>query len=234
MEWYDSALALGERQQEINQKKMYIQYAEAVERYESWFQIAKEKGPDWVDCNDTYITENVNFIFMREAAMFYGDIEHIRFMLYDINTDSIPELFIVIDNEIDSCNAYQAYTFADGEMKEIGLQNFYKAGSCILCENGVIVDAELSSAFSEEFKFYNLKSNGEVELIDLIGSDGHGEERYFYRGEKKNVISEEEFDQYFDLLYQEKEGFLYTEANEENIALLQQGQIIWNDRLTKR
>ena len=208
----------------VQEKKMYESYAKIVERYQKAFECVKNTGmPE-------NIPEYTNMEFY--AAVMYQQLDCCGFQLYDLNSDGTPELFVGLypESSEDDLFIYDVYTWSDGMhvrlMEDIG----YRAGTCIICEGGIIKDVSSGSAADSMQDYHYLPEGGWVlELIDSISVHGDVEsgEIHYYHDHDGNAdyeITEEEYSQIEDS-YVEVTGLTSYGATEENICQLRNGNL---------
>ena len=208
----------------ILNQQMYKDYAELLEKYQSVYEQVKSSGvPE-------EIPEDMNLEFY--LAVSYQEAEFSGFHLYDLNADGIPELFIGMHSGEDASELfiYDVYTWKDGGsvrlMDDIG----YRAGTCIICEGGIIKDLSSDSAVDSMEDYHRLPEYGaELEIVESISMHGNIEtgEIYFYHdrdGNEENKISEE---MYYEISgnYHEIEGIPFYESIPENIEAMRTGSL---------
>lgn len=210
--------------------EMYRSYADILQTYQTQVEQTINNGS--IDAVSEEI--NVEFIMGISTAQ-DKKTAYAGFQLYDLNSDGTPELFIGLNYEDPQADlfVYDVFTYSDGKrirlMENIG----YRAGTCILCEGGVIRDASSGGAAHSMEDYYLLPAQGkELELIESISL--HGDEndynqiRYYHdnEGNPANEISEEEYQAIRDK-YVEMKGLKSYQATVNNIQMLQRGELEW-------
>lgn len=205
-------------------QQMYQDYAELLEKYQNAYEQVKNSGvPE-------EIPEDMNLEFY--LAVSYQEADFSGFQLYDLNADGVPELFIGMHSGEGASDLfiYDVYTWKDGRsvrlMDDIG----YRAGTCIICEGGIIKDVSSSSAVDSMEDYHRLPEHGtELEVVESISMHGNietGELVYYHDrdGNEENIISEE---MYYEISnsYHEITGLLSYESTPENIEALRTGSL---------
>lgn len=131
-------------------------YADIIQNYLEVFESIKN-DPDNADWGNS----NINPEF--GGASHYSWNEAAIYRIMDYNSDGIPELFIGLD----SGTIYDVYTFYNGKAVQLMEDIGYRAGTCILCKNGIIKDMWSGSAFNSGVKFHKLKKNKLSTVIEL-------------------------------------------------------------------
>lgn len=130
-------------------------YANKVSRYLKIFNAVQKDGDDAKLPSSGFNQEFVNGCKSIENGV-------PAFLLKDINNDGTLELFIGIaeKNNKKSFTIYDVFTFQNGKAIRLMSNIGYRAGTCILCENGVIKDYGSSSASEGFVKMHKLPKNG--------------------------------------------------------------------------
>lgn len=210
--------------------EMYRSYADILQTYQT--QVEQTFNTGSMDA----VSEEINMEFIMGLSTAQDKKKaYAGFQLYDLNSDGTPELFIGLNYEDPQADlfVYDVFTYSEGKrirlMENIG----YRAGTCILCEGGVIRDASSGGAAHSMEDFYLLPAHGtELELIESISL--HGDEndynqiRYYHdnEGNPANEISEEEYQAIQDK-YVEIKGLKSYQATVDNIQRLQRGELEW-------
>lgn len=149
----------------------------------------KEAGKAYADIIQNYLTaaelgadaevsDKINPEFL--GGLYYSSGTMYRIM--DYNNDGVPELFVGLKSSgFDSGTIYDVYTFYKGKAVQLMTDIGYRAGSCILCKNGIIKDIWADGATHSGVKFHKLPKNKNrlktaIEL-EVLG-DGYGEAAY--------------------------------------------------------
>ncbi len=122
-------------------------YADIVQEYLNTFETVKN-NPDY-DWEKSPV--NTEFIIASQ----YDVNQHTIYRIMDYNNDGIPELFIGLSGG----TIYDVYTFDKGKAVQLMINIGYRAGTCILCKNGIIKDMWSGSAFENGVKFHKLQKN---------------------------------------------------------------------------
>ena len=207
---------------------MWTSYAGIIQNYLDWENkilsgdvVVEQAGEeDTVD-----LPENINREWFK--AIYYelgvSDVQT-AYVLHDINSDDIPELFVGINRDNDSAciDIYDSYTYTNGELIRI------QEGNINICDNGVVSVISGDYTYSE-VRYYKLNvDSSSMEYIEGInhyyGEDIFGDS-FFYtidnNGEKTEVSDAEYYDvlcRYVDCLFSD----VYF-ATSENIQLLHDG-----------
>ena len=119
-------------------------YAQIMQNYENVFQEQRTTGGVAGDVSGI----NAEFLGAAASSTQNGQ-QHALFLLHDLNGDSTPELFIGLgDTEmLENCGIYDVYTFQGGNAVRLMEGIGYRAGSCMICQDGIIKDQSSGSAF---------------------------------------------------------------------------------------
>lgn len=196
-------------------------YGEKVKMYVDAFDSAQSGNADSA-------SSEVNTEFL--AAVNNGEFEP-TFILHDLNNDGTPELYIGLvtkgSSDITDNIIFDVFTYTDKSvrlMEDIG----YRAGTCIICNDGIIKDEWSSNAFEGGANYLELAANGSIlstkDSISIHGSVDDNEPQYYHSEDtdKDKKISEDEYNQIADS-YQQNTNIKVNIADESNLNLLLQG-----------
>lgn len=209
--------------------EMWEAYALIAERYIQSQNEFRKSGvlPD-DELNSLYFTPDGTVMDKNELQ---------TFLVYDINSDGIPEFFISrYIPELKKNEVYDAYTWKDGiayrfmDDIEIG----YRSGTCDIRENGVILSFYSGSAWDYGFVVMSFPQNGkDIERIEKLyaaqskDENGNPQSIFLKRNLKEmsqpEIITEEEYIAYRDSFVLPDLNFL--ENNEGNTEHLRNGKI---------
>ena len=206
-----------------NQREMYQIYADIVQKYEDNYKLVGDVGVE------DAINEDVNMEFTIGAQYeIQNGTKHAGFSLYDINEDGIDELFVGLGEEL---WVYDFYTYSEGQAVKLMDYIGYRAGTCVLCEGGVVWDQSSNGAAHSMSQYYILPWQGRaLETIDSIsihGSENNPDEIHYYRSyeaDPEKEISEEEFNS-IQNSYAQINPLSSQEASDENIEMLSRGEL---------
>ena len=217
-------LIINTQEEDANMKYMWEAYADIVKKYYDAQNDYEKDGEIPIgDYNDLYFQKASDQVFL----------------VHDINSDRVPELFIGRCYSRDYI-IYDAYTWVDEKATRF-LENIdigYRNGTCDIRENGIILSFFSGSAWTYGFDVFKLPSHGskvkKTESFFALGSDDpFNQYSEFY---KKNVddesltkISESEYIEYRDSFKKPEINFI--EINNDTIKELRQGVI--NTKLIK-
>ena len=206
--------------------EMWEAYATIAEKYfDAQSDVKKGKTPD-KDLNALYFT--------TEGT--YQDSNTVQtFLVYDINKDGIPELFISRYNLYEKTNIiYDAYTWNEGKTirflkdKEIG----YRSGTCDIRENGIILSFFSGSAWDYGFEVLQLPEHGDTverkETVYACRNEENGNifSEFCIKNEESTSTEKITEEEYLD--YQKRYSIPklnYTETSADTVDLLRKGDI---------
>lgn len=196
-------------------------YGEKVKMYVDAFNSAQSGNADSV-------SDEVNTEFL--AVINNGEFNP-TFILHDLNNDGTPELFIGLvpkgSTDITDNTIFDVFTYTNESvrlMEDIG----YRAGTCIICNDGIIKDEWSSNAFEGGANYLELAANGLAlstkDSISIHGSNDDKEPQYYHSEDidKDKKISEDDYNQIADS-YQQNTNIKVNIADESNLSLLLQG-----------
>ena len=205
-------------------KGMYEAYADIADMYLRNYNSVVSTG-------DPYNSEeydNVNYLFASDILY---EPDHPSFILYDLNKDGVSELFIGLCSTDDNTSTwiYDVYTYGNGGasrlMKDIG----YRAGTCVLCEGGIIKDMWSSSAYESGTNFWILPSGGSaLEKQNAVSYHGNFDtyEPHYYNSSDADASLEITEEQYNSIIEGYSEITIDSyELNESNISQLRNGEL---------
>lgn len=202
-------------------------YAQIMQNYENVFQEQRTTGGVAGDVSGI----NAEFLGAAASSTQNGQ-QHALFLLHDLNGDSTPELFIGLgDTEmLENCGIYDVYTFQGGNAVRLMEGIGYRAGSCVICQDGIIKDQSSGSAFDSMIQYHRLPENGTaletVESISIHGENPDGTIKYFhdFEGNEANAISQTDY-QAIEAQYQQVKNMHVWMITQDNIGLMQQEKI---------
>lgn len=214
-------------QEDLSMGNMWETYSTLVEKYYYAQEDFKKTGkiPE-DDYNTLYFAPN-------DTRM--EEISNQQFLLYDINSDGIPELFIARYYSDENTHViYDAYTWNDNKAirflkdKNIG----YRNGTCDIRENGFILSFFSGSAWDYGFevlqlpKFGNIVEKKECFWAVRIGDRDNYNSDFYWRKEGEEdskKISEEEYLEY--LRNFKIPNLPYVDISQDSLSALRNGEI---------
>lgn len=138
--------------------------------------------------------EDINYIFVYGTDGGYDfSNKRVSYKITDTNKDGVPELYIGLSGWV-----YSAYTFRNGKaVKQIDWQGD-RAGTGILCKNGIIkTESGISSA--GEADFYKITKNQTVKIVLSLNYDTQYSQPYYTQRQngKTMKIDEAEYNRLY-------------------------------------